>query len=130
MALAGGVLMIASGYASRGLLFIAAGFAAEEVPSYLAGPTEGVAALAITVLQVMIALGGVTVLLGGIALMRGRRSTGRTLILLGGGAGFLGVLVSFAFAAYRLGLGPAADLWVYWAGLTLAVGARRIAKGM
>ncbi|MBI3840748.1 MAG: hypothetical protein HY297_02135 [Thaumarchaeota archaeon] len=128
LAVLGGLLMLASGYASRGILFAALGYVGDEIPSYLVGSTESAAGFAVTALQLIIALGGLTALAGGAALLRHHRTIGRTLIFLGGGAGFLGVAISFAFAAYRLGLGPALGYAPYWAGLAMAAGARQLAK--
>ncbi|HZW85455.1 MAG TPA: hypothetical protein VFE91_06100, partial [Nitrososphaerales archaeon] len=63
------------------------------------------------------------------AILGRHTTTGRVLIYLGGGAGFLGLLISFGYSAYRLGLDPVLGYLPYWLGLALAVAGRRISKG-
>ncbi len=130
LAIVGGLLMLGSGYTSRGFLYTALGYAAPEVSVFLSGFAASAAVLAITVLELIIALGGLTVLVGGLIILTHHTSVGRTLIYLGGGAGFLGLLVSFGYSAYRLGgLDPVLSYLPYWVGLVLAVSGRRLAKG-
>ncbi len=130
LALAGGALMILSGYASRGFLVMALGIAETEIPQYIGGIAGLTAELAVSIIVFLIALGGITVIFGGIALLARRRTIGRLLIMLGGGAGFLGLLLTFGFTAFRLGLDSALGHAPYWIGLVLAVVARRVAKGI
>lgn len=118
--------MIWSGYVSHGLLYEAIG---AEIPAYLTGFEAGAASLAISVLELINALGGVVVVIGGIFLVSGHGRTGRILILLGGGAGLLGLLASFGYTIYKLGAEQIIYYAPYWVGLLLAVTARRIAKG-
>ena len=122
--------MVASGYASHGLIYLALGYAASEVPAYLTGFSEGVTVLSLSMLELIIALGGVTVMGAGLALLWGHRTIGRTLLFLGGGAGFLGVAIAFGFAVLNLGVGSALSYAAYWVGLFLAALARAIAKGI
>ena len=130
LAVVGGLLMAASGYSSRGILYTALGYAAPEVSNLLSGGEASLALLAITALEFIIALGGVSVLIGGITILVGHSTTGRALIYLGGGAGFLGLLISFGYSAYRLGgLGPVLSYLPYWLGLALAIAGRHLAKG-
>ena len=128
LAIIGGVLMVISGYSTRGVFFIALGFAANEIPSFLPPAPASIALLVIFVIEILIALGGVTVLLGGVSLFYRHVRTGRVLILLGGGAGLLGLLISFGYSALRLGLSPALGYAPYWVGLAMAVAARALAK--
>ncbi len=130
LAVVGGILMLASGYASRGFLYTALGYGASEVPSLLSGFAGSMALLAITVLELVIALGGLTVAIGGLVILSRHTTTGRLLIYLGGGAGFLGLLISFGYSVYKLGgLDPVLAYLPYWVGLALAVTGRRLAKG-
>lgn len=129
LAAVGGFLMVTSGYTSRGFLYLALGYAEPEVSNYLSGAAASAAVLAITLLEVVIALGGLTVLIGGIIILTGHTTTGRTLIFLGGGAGFLGLLISFGYSAFRLGLDPVLGYFPYWLGLFMAIAGRRLAKG-
>lgn len=130
LAAIGGFLMVLSGYSSTGFLYRALGYAEPEVSTFLSGVAQNAAILAITVVELVIALGGLTVLVGGVIILVGHTTTGRTLVYLGGGAGFLGLIVSFGYSVYRLGgLDPVLSYLPYWIGLTLAVLGRRLAKG-
>lgn len=65
LAIAGGLLMVGSGYMPRGFLYAALGYAAPHVSDFLSGVAANAATLAITALELIIALGGVTVVVGG-----------------------------------------------------------------
>ncbi len=122
--------MVLSGYSSRGFLYTALGYAAPEVSNLLSGVAQNAAVLAITIVELIIALGGLSVLIGGLIILIRHTSTGRVLIYLGGGAGFLGLVVSFGYSVYRLGgVDPMLSYIPYWIGLAMAVMGRRLAKG-
>lgn len=129
LAVVGGFLMVVSGYTSSGLLFTALGYAQQEIPAYLTGFAESAATLGVTILELLIALGGITVLVGGLIILIRHTRTGRVLIYLGGGAGLLGLLVSFGYTGYRLGFNQTLAYAPYWVGLAMAVASRRLAKG-
>jgi hypothetical protein len=130
LAIMGGVLMLESGYTSRGFLYMALGYAEPQILDLLKGIAADAALIAIFVLELVIALGGLTVAVGGIIILARHSTTGRILIFLGGGAGFLGLLVSFGYSTYRLGgFGPVLSYLPYWLGLALAIVGRRLAKG-
>lgn len=130
LAIVGGLLMLGSGYSSRGFLYTALGYAEPHVSQFLQGIAASAAILAITLVEFAIALGGITVVAGGLVILVRHTTMGRTLIYLGGGAGFLGLLISFGLSVYRLGgLDPVLSYLPYWAGLVLAVVGRRISKG-
>lgn len=120
--------MVASGLGTRSFLIAALGLAEVEIPNYLSGLAGLAASLAVTVLALLIALGGITVILGGVSILTGHRTSGGVFILLGGGAGFLGLLISFAYTALTAGLATAAGHPGYWVGVALAVIARRISR--
>ena len=122
--------MVASGYSSRGFLYTALGYAEPRISNLLSGAAANAALLAIAVLEVVIALGGLSVLSGGLVILAGHTTTGRMMIYLGGGAGFLGLLVSLGYSAYKLGgIDPVLSYLPYWAGLAMAVTGRHLAKG-
>jgi len=122
--------MLGSGYASRGFLYTALGYAEPRISYFLNGFAAGTIVLVITMLELIIALGGLTVAVGGIIILARHSTIGRILIFLGGGAGFLGLLISFGYSTYKLGgLGPILSTLPYWLGLALAVVGRRLAKG-
>jgi hypothetical protein len=130
LAAIGGLLMVLSGYSSRGFLYTALGYAEPHVSNLLSGMAENAAVLAITIVELIVAFGGVSVLIGGLIILAGHTTTGRTLVYLGGGAGFLGLIISFGYSVYRLGgVDPVLSYLPYWIGLTIAVVGRRVAKG-
>ncbi len=121
--------MVASGLGTRGFLLTALGLAETEIPHYLGGLAGLAASMAVTILVLLIALGGVTVILGGLSIFAGHATSGRLFILLGGGAGFLGLLISFGYTALAAGLATAVGHPEYWVGVALAVVARRVSRG-
>jgi hypothetical protein len=124
-------MMLVSGYTSRGFLYTALGYAEPHISEFLSGAAASAAVLAITIWELIIALGGLTVLIGGLIILARHTTIGRTLIYLGGGAGFLGLLVSFGYSAYKLGgLNPALSYLPYWIGLAMAVFGQWVAKGV
>jgi hypothetical protein len=129
LAVTGGALMVISGYAARGFLYQALGYAEPHVLD-LGGEFANAAVLAITIVQLVIGLGGLTVIAGGLIVLSSHTSIGRILILLGGAGGFLGLLISFGYSVYKVGgVDPILYYLPYWVGLTLAVIGRRLAKG-
>lgn len=122
--------MLESGYTSRGFLYMALGYAEPQILDLVKGIAADAALVAIFILELIIALGGLTVAVGGIIILARHSTTGRILLFLGGGAGFLGLLVSFGYSTYRLGgLGPVLSYLPYWLGLAMAGIGRRLAKG-
>jgi len=122
--------MLASGYTSRGILYTALNLAEPRISDFLSGMAASVAVLAVTTLELVIALGGVAVMMGGLIILTSHTTTGRALIYLGGGVGFLGLVVSFGYTAYRLGgFNPVLAYLPYWVGLAMAVCGRWLAKG-
>lgn len=122
--------MFGSGYVSRGFLYTALGLAVPRIPDILRGVEAGAVVVAITIVEVIIALGGLTVLAGGLVILLRHTTIGRILIFLGGGAGFLGLLVSFGYSVYKLGgLDPVLAYLPYWVGVVMAILARRMARG-
>jgi len=130
LAVIGGFLMLASGYTSRGFLYTALNLAEPHIYDFLNGVTANIAVLAVATLELVITLGGLAVIVGGLAVLMRHRTMGRVLIYLGGGAGFLGLLVSLGFSVYKLGgINPVLAYLPYWVGLTMAVTGRWLAKG-
>jgi hypothetical protein len=126
LAMVGGLLMVYSGYVSHSILYQA--FKQYGLP-YLEGWEANTATLVISILELLNALGGITVFVGGLVLVSGHGRTGRIIILLGGGAGLLGLLASFGYSAYKLGFDQTLTYAPYWVGLILTVVARRVSKG-
>jgi hypothetical protein len=130
LAIFGGFLMVASGYTSRGFLYTALNIAEPHISDLLSGMAANIAVLAVTFIELVVALGGAAVMVGGLVILTSHRTMGRALIYLGGGAGLLGLIVSFGYSAYRLGgLDPVLAYLPYWVGLAMAVAGRWFAKG-
>lgn len=129
MAILGGALMLANGLGTRSFLLTALSLLGGEIPQYLGGLAGLTATLVVDIIALLIALGGVTVALGGFSMLLRHVTTGRTLVLLGGGAGFFGLLISFAYTTLTFGLERAVSSAPYWLGLVLAIIARRLVKG-
>jgi hypothetical protein len=130
LAIVGGFLMLASGYTSRGFLYTALNLAEPRISDFLNGTAASIAVLAVTAIELIIALGGIAVIAGGLVILTNHKKTGRALVYLGGGAGLLGLIVSFGYSAYRLGgVSPVLAYLPYWAGLAMAVTGRWLAKG-
>lgn len=121
--------MAGGGLVNHSFLLSLLGILSKELSIYIGGTTGEVASVAITTISILITLGGVTVAIGGLLILIKHVTTGRTFIALGGGAGFLGLLVSFGYVAFTSGVASAIDHSVYWIGVVLAVIARRVAKG-
>jgi hypothetical protein len=128
LTLFGGLLVLASGVVTQGLLLSALSVVEGQVPHYVGGIAGFTAAVAVALVVLLISLGGVTIMAGGISILFGHRTIGRLLVALGGGAGFLGLAISFGVMAYRLGVESAIGNTPYWLGLVIAVIGRQIAK--
>ena len=127
LAFIGGGLIVASGFTVHGFLLYVLSLVSDRLPGII--PTEIAIPLSITasVLSALVALGGITVLLGGIALYRRHIFVGRFLIALGGGASFLGFLVTIGYAVVTEGVASVELHSQYWIGVVVAVLARWLA---
>ena len=122
--------MFASGYASKGFLYTALGYAEPRLSNFLSGAELSATVIAIAAVELVMALGGITVMVGGLMIFIRHSTVGRALIWLGGGAGFLSLALGFGYAAFRLGgLAPVLSYLPYWVGLAFAIVGRRLAKG-
>ena len=83
--------------------------------------------LAIQTLTILVALGVITVILGGIAILAGYVSSGRLLIALGGGAGFMGLLIAIGYSAITLHMSILTH-FEYWTGAIVSVIADCLAR--
>jgi len=128
LALFGGLLIVASGFAVHSFLLDVLDFLNGKVASYAPGIAGVIPIFAIQILTILVSLGGVTVIGGGAAILAGRISTGRLLITIGGGAGFLGLLIAIGYSAMTVGPSSIVAHFEYWTGVVLAVIARWSAK--
>lgn len=128
LALGGGALMVAGGLVNHSFLVSLLSLAGGEVNSYIGGVPGFVILLAVTVVSILVSLGGLTVMAGGLVIYAKHITTGRLLVALGGGGGFIGLLLSFGYTAFTAGYGVAVSHSGYWFGLIMAVFARRVTK--
>jgi len=95
--------MVISGYAARGFLYQALGYAVPHLLDF-GGSFASAAVIAITLVQLVIGLGGAV--------------------------GFLGLLISLGCSVYKGGgIDPILYYLPYWVGLAISVVGRRLAKG-
>lgn len=127
IAFIGGGLILASGFTVHNFLLSLLSLLSDRLLTILPGAVAIPLSITITILSVLIALGGFTVILGGITIFRHHISAGRLLIALGGGASFLGFLVAIVYAIVTGGVTSVAAHTLYWIGASLAVLARRLA---
>lgn len=99
----------------------------QEVLSKLPQPAAMGATLAVDCIALLVALGGLTVISGGFTLLARRKTLGRTLIALGGGAGLIGLGLALGYTVMESGIGSVGTHAGYWVGVVLAVVARRAA---
>ncbi|HUH99664.1 MAG TPA: hypothetical protein VLY65_01350 [Nitrososphaerales archaeon] len=128
IAVLGGLLMFLGGVTSHSLVLWILPMLQQEVLTRLPAPIETAARVAVDIIALLVSLGGITVVLGGLALLLGRRSTGRTLIALGGAAGVLGLSLALGYTVLVSGLGSVGPHAGYWVGVAVAVVARRLAR--
>lgn len=127
IAILGGLLMFLGGVTTHSLALWILPMLNEEILARLPAPAQTGATLAIESIAALVSLGGLTVVFGGISLLLGRRSIGRVLIALGGGAGLVGLLLALGYSVLVSGLASVGAHAGYWAGVVLAVVARRLA---
>ncbi len=127
LAFVGGGLIIASGFTVHGFLLSLLSLVSSGLPTILPGAFTLPLSITVSILSALVALGGVTVLLGGIALYRRHIFVGRFLIALGGGASFLGFLAAIGYAVATEGVTSVDAHSQYWIGVVVAVLARRLA---
>ena len=128
VAVLGGLLMFLGGVTSHSVVLWILPTLRQEVLTRLPTAVQGEATLAVEAIAGLVSLGGITVVAGGLSLLLGRKTTGRTLVALGGGAGFLGLSIALGYTAVVSGLGSVASHTGYWVGVVLAVAARRLAS--
>jgi hypothetical protein len=126
-AILGGLLMFLGGVTAHSFALWILPMLNEEILTQLPAPLQTEAVLAVGVIAALVSLGGLTVVFGGISLLLRRRSIGRVLIALGGGAGLIGLSLALGYTVLVNGLGSVTTHAGYWTGVVLAVVARRLA---
>lgn len=127
VAIVGGFLMFSGGVTPHSIALWILPMLHQQVLSKLPQPAVMGATLAVDFIALLVALGGITVIFGGLFLLAGRKTTGRTFIALGGGAGLLGLSLALGYTVIVSGVGSVGSHVGYWVGVVLAVIARRVA---
>jgi len=128
LAILSGVLIVYSGYRSQGMMITALKYIYQKFGTDIPRTLQYISNLSINALAVIISLGGILVVLGGLIILANHIFVGRVLIGLGGGVGFLGILIAVGIAFYGSGLSGITSHLDYWVGILLASFASYIAK--
>jgi len=128
LAIVGGILLFIAGATGWGLFAFLWGILKDHLG--LAGAHADMVRLLFQILIFLANLGGITVILGGWAMLKGFRRTGRVLVMIGCGAGLL-TLVWQLLVAYA---NDSVDAWTGFMmsftgiGTVLAIVAQRLAR--
>lgn len=121
LAIIGGILVTLSGYAEQSILKQILYYIDKYPTRIISGESSILIHVVLSILTVLISLGGLTIILGGISIMKNHRSFGRVLIGLGGGVGIFGFIIIFGYA--YLYQGPVSIIIhsYYWMGLLFSL---------
>jgi hypothetical protein len=128
LAIFGGILIVASGFAIHGFTLTVLDWLVENAPNYLPPNITPFLVVVLEILSGLIALGGITVIFGGIVILSGHLTSGRLLIAFGGGTGFIGFLIALGYSFLTSGPSSIIVHVEYWVGVVIAVVARWMAK--
>gem|GEM_PF-4259024 len=128
LAVTGGALILASGFSSHSIMLEMVSLFKEKVSTLLPAMIQLIVGTCILALSVLIALGGITVILGGAAVLFQRRTLGRLLVAIGGGAGFIGLAIALGYVLITAGVASLLVHGEYWLGVLLAAVGRHLAR--
>ena len=120
LAIIGGSLIMNSGFGTRSFIITVLSYSDQKFGSGLPDLARLTFNAAIFVLSAVIALGGLVAVLGGLLVLLKHRTMGKLLIALGGGMGFLGILISMGYDVVTTGLRVLATHFEYWIGIVIA----------
>jgi hypothetical protein len=121
LAIIGGVLILESGVATRSFLVLAVSYSEQRFGGALPGIAQYTIRIAVLVLSAIISLGGLVAIVGGLLVLLKHRLTGKILIALGGGMGFLGIVISMGYDIFTTsGLSVIMTHFQYWIGVAIA----------
>ncbi len=121
LAIIGGILVTLSGYAEQSIMKEILYYIDKHRSDIISGEPNMLIHIVLSILTLLISLGGLTIILGGISIMKNHRSSGRVLIGLGGGVGIFGFIIVFGYA--YLFQGPISIIThsYYWLGLLFSL---------
>jgi len=120
LAIIGGLLIVASGFRTGSFLLEVASYSEQKFGSDLPGIAQSAVHLAVLGLSFVIGFGGLLAILGGILVLTRHSTSGKILIGLGGGVGFLGIAISMGFSIYVTGFSVIEYHVEYWIGILIA----------
>ena len=120
LAIVGGVLILQSGVGTRSLLVTVVSISEQRFGGSLPGVAKSLINLVILALSSLISLGGLLAILGGALVLLKHRFSGKILIALGGGMGFLGIAISLGYDVFTEGLSAIVLHVPYWIGILIA----------
>jgi hypothetical protein len=128
LAIVAGFLILLSGFRTQSFLASTVPYFEQKLGSYIPYLAQVTIDAALLVLSFIIALGGLAVILGGVLILLKHLTTGKLLMALGGGVGFIGIAIALGYSIYTSGFGILVDHIDYWIGLAVASIARYVAK--
>jgi hypothetical protein len=117
----GGFLIISSGFIERGITLRIINYIEQKIPQFLPSSNQIIIVTILSILSIIIGLGGVSVVLGGSLMFEGHVIIGRILIGLGGGAGIFGFIITFGYSLVTSGISSILIHALYWVGILLAI---------
>ena len=127
LAILGGLLILQSGVSTRSFLLNAISYSYEKFGGSLPGIAKSSIDVVLFALGALIALGGLLAILGGALVLLKHTFSGKVLIALGGGMGFLGIAISMGYDMVTTGLVALISHVQYWIGIVIASVGRYLA---
>lgn len=126
LAMLGGLLIVVSGYRTSSFILSVLSFSENQtvVPSVV----RTAITVAIPVLTFVISLGGILVISGGILLLLRHKTSAILLIALGGGVGFIGIVIGLGYNVFTSGPISIISHFDYWIGVLVASIGRALGK--
>lgn len=120
LAVFGGILILQSGVGTRSFLLIVVSISEQRFGGSFPGVAKSLINLVIITLSSLISVGGLLAILGGALVLLNHRFSGKILIALGGGMGFIGIAISLAYDVFTEGLSAIVLHVPYWIGVLIA----------
>jgi hypothetical protein len=126
--MAGGVLVVSSGFIEHGIIAEIIFYLGQHTSQLISGSASLVVQALMSILSFLIGLGGITIILGGIIILRNHITVGRLLIGLGGGVGMFGFIITFGYSLVIHGPVSIITHAYYWVGLLCSLIGAQLAK--
>ncbi len=112
---------MASGVTTKSFLVTVVSYSEQKFGSGLLSIAQSSIDFALLALSLIIALGGTLAILGGGLVLLKHRLTGKTLIALGGGFGFIGIVIAMGYDVFTtVGISVIVTHFEYWIGVLVA----------